>query len=193
MAKLSKFGEDFLLLALRIDKHIKGYVDFYFGPKKLQDVVSNEAVTSPNKLLDDCNTLQKNMFLQGCDKESKRYLEKNLIAMRTSIETLNAVEIPFREKFLRLYDVDLQPINETEFANLLEDLNEAYKGIGNLDERMKVLREKRKVPEDKVYPFFKKALTITKMKTEELFKDLLPIKEKILIELVKDDISNKLK
>ena len=187
MAKLSKFGEDFLLLALRIDKHIKGYVDFYFGPKKLQDVVSNEAVTSPNKLLDDCNTLQKNMFLQGYDKERERYLEKNLIAMRTSIETLNGVEIPFKEKFRRLYDVDLQPINQSELDNLIEDFNEVYKGTGSLNERMKVLREKRKVPGEKIYPFFKKALTITKMKTKELFGDLLPEKERILIELVNNN------
>ena len=58
---------------------------------------------------------------------------------------------------------------------------------------MKVLRETRKVPEDKVYPFFIKALTITKMKTKEFFRDLLPKKEKILIELVKDNNSNKAK
>ena len=193
MAKLSKFGEDFLLLALRIDKHIKGYVDFYFGPKKLQDVVSNEAVTSPNKLLDDCNTLQKNMFLQGYDKERERYLEKNLIAMRTSIETLNGVEIPFKEKFIRLYDVDLQPVNESELDNLIENYYDVYKGSGSLDERMKILRERRKVPEDKVYSFFKKALTITRMKTKELFGDILPKNERILLELVKDNDSNKLK
>ena len=31
--KLSEFGAEFLRLALRIDKHIKGYVDFYIGPK----------------------------------------------------------------------------------------------------------------------------------------------------------------
>ncbi|GAH43066.1 unnamed protein product, partial [marine sediment metagenome] len=30
--KLSEFGIKFLRLALRIDKHIKGYVDFYIGP-----------------------------------------------------------------------------------------------------------------------------------------------------------------
>ena len=193
MAKLSKFGEDFLLLALRIDKHIKGYVDFYFGPKKLQDVVSNEAVTSPNKLLDDCKTLQKNMFLQGYDKEREKYLEKIIIAMITSTETLNGVKIPFKEKFNRLYDVDLQPIKETEIDKLIEDFKEAYKVNGSIDERMKVLRERRKVPEDKVYPFFKKALTITKMKTQELFRDLLPINERIILELVKNTNNNEAK
>ena len=123
MAKLSKFGEDFLLLALRIDKHIKGYVDFYIGPKKLQKFVVNEAMTSPNKLLGECKTLQKKLFVQGYNKDREKYLEKLLIAMRTSIENLNGVEIPFKEKFMRLYDVDLQPVNETELDNLIEDFN----------------------------------------------------------------------
>jgi len=193
MVKISKFGEAFLLIALRIDKHIKGYVDFYFGPKKLRDIVNNEVVTSPNKLLNDCKTLQKKLFVQGYDKDREKYLGKLLIAMRTSIEKLNGVEIPFKEKFLRLYDVDLRPVNESELDNLLEEYNEAYKGTGSLDERMKVLRERRKVPEDKVYPLFKKALTITKMKTKKLFGDFLPKKERILIELVKDNNNNEAK
>ena len=193
MVKISKFGEDFLLLALRIDKHIKGYVDFYFGPKKLQDIVRNEVVKSPNIILNDCKTLQKNLFVQGYDKDRERYLEKDLIAMSTSIVTLNGVEIPFKEKFKRLYDVDLQPVNESELDSLIENYYDVYKGSGSLDERMKILRERRKVPEDKIYPFFKKALTITKMKTKELFGDILPKNERILLELVKDNNSNKLK
>ena len=42
MAKISKFGEDFLLLALRIGKHIQGYVDFYYGPENRKVINSNE-------------------------------------------------------------------------------------------------------------------------------------------------------
>ena len=41
MLKLSKFGEDYLLLAFRIDKHINGYIDFYIGPEKLKQIVGN--------------------------------------------------------------------------------------------------------------------------------------------------------
>ena len=185
--KLSEFGKRFLRLALRIDKHIKGYVDFYVGPKKLRKIVDNEVITSPKKLLTDCGALQKNLFKQGYNNDREKYLEKILIAMRTSIENLNGIEIPFKEKFLRLYDVDLQPVNESELDNLKEDFNEAYKGSGSLDDRMKFLRESRKVPEDKVYPLFKKALTITKLKTKDLFGDILPKKERILIELAKDN------
>jgi len=58
MVKISKFGEDFLLLALRIDKHIKGYVDFYFGPEKLKQIVKNESIKNPNRLLIDANDFE---------------------------------------------------------------------------------------------------------------------------------------
>jgi len=47
--KLSEFGKDFLLLALRINKLKIGYVDFYIGPKKLRKVVDNEELTSPKR------------------------------------------------------------------------------------------------------------------------------------------------
>ena len=75
MVKISKFGEEFLLLALQIDKHIKGYVDFYYGPEKLHQTVDNESLTSPNTLLNDSNNLIKQLEAQGYNKERERYIE----------------------------------------------------------------------------------------------------------------------
>jgi hypothetical protein len=98
---LSDFGRKFLCLAHRIDKHNKGYVDFYIGPKEIRKIVDNEAIISPSKLLTDCKALQKDLFKQGYDKNRERYLEKMLTAMRTSIEIINGAEIPFKEQFLR--------------------------------------------------------------------------------------------
>ena len=63
--KLSMFGKDFLLLALRIDKHIKGYVDFYIGPRKLRKIVDHESLISPNTLLNDSNNLINQLGSQG--------------------------------------------------------------------------------------------------------------------------------
>ncbi|GAH39596.1 unnamed protein product, partial [marine sediment metagenome] len=47
------------------------------------------SINSPNTLLNDCKTLEKELFKQGYDKKRERYLEKMLISMRTSIEILN--------------------------------------------------------------------------------------------------------
>jgi len=190
--KSSEFGENFLFLAHHINKHNKGYVDFYIGPKKIRKIVDNEAITSPSKLLTDCKALQKDLFKQGYDKKRERYLEKMLIAMKTSIEIINGAEIPFKEQFLRLYDVALQPVNESELDNLKEELNAAYGGHGSLEKRMNDLRIRRTVPEGKVFELFKKALNITRARTKELFVDLLPENEHVNIELVKNNNNNKI-
>lgn len=181
------FGKDFLLLALRINKHIKGYVDFYIGPLKLRKIVDRESLISPNTLLNDSNNLINQLGTQGYDKEREHYLDKLLVAMKTSIEELIGVEIPFKEKFLRLYDVDLQPAKEADLDNLKEAYEEAYKGSGSLEERMSKLRITRKVPESNVYKFFKKAVDITEKQTKKLFANLLPKNESIIIDVVKNN------
>jgi hypothetical protein len=188
--ELSEYGKRFLRLPLRIDKHNKGYVDFYTGPKKLRKLVENKAITSPSKLLTDCKALQKDLFKQGYDKKRERYLEKMLTAMRTSIEILNGVEIPFKEQFLRLYDVALQPVNESELDNLKEEFNAAYGGLGSLEKRMNDLRVRRTVPEGNVFELFTKAINITRERTKELFVDLLPKNEYVNLELVNNNSSN---
>jgi hypothetical protein len=184
MVKLSKFGEDFLLLALRIDKHIKGYVDFYFGPEELRQIVYYESLTAPNTLLNDSNDLIKQLRAQGYNKERERYIEKLLVAMKTSIEILIGSEISIKDQFIKLYDVDLQPAKEAELDNLKEEYEDAYKGSGSLEERMNKLRITRKVPVSKVFKFFKKAVDITEKQTKELFIDLLPKDERVIIDVV---------
>ena len=184
MPKLSKFGEDFLLLALRIDKHINGYVDFYFGPEKLRQIVNHESITAPNTLLSDSNNLIKQLGAQGYSKERERYIEKLLVAMKSSIEVLLGSKISVKDQFIKLYDVDLQPAKETELDNLKGAYEEAYKGYGSLEERMNKLRITRKVPESKVFKFFKKAVDITEKQTKKLFIDLLPKEESVIIDVV---------
>ncbi len=190
MTKISEFGKDYLLLALRIGKHIKGYVDFYYGPEKFRQIVENESLKSPNKLLKDSIALIKQLGAQGYEIKRERYLEKMLIAMKTSIELLIGIEIPIKDQFMKFYDVDLKPANESELSNLKEEFEEAYRGSESLEERMNKLRITRKVPESKVFKFFKKAVDITEKQTKELFIDLLPKNERIIIDVVKNDNSS---
>ena len=184
MTKLSKFGEDFLLLALRIDKHIDGYVDFYYGPEKLRQTVDCEPLTATNALLNDSNDLLKQLESQGFDKKRTRYIEKLLIAMKTSIEILTGAPISVKDQISRLYDVSLQPVNESKLYDLKEELHNAYGRSGSLEEQLRELRIQRKVSESDVFDLFKKALEIVKNRTNELSTSPLPKNETIIIELV---------
>lgn len=165
MVNTTKFGEEYLLLALRIGKHIKGYVDFYIGPKIYQQVVNNESILSPKKLLNNCKSLFEKLDSQGYGSNRERYLEKMLTSMRTTIENLIPNNIPIEEQFLQTYDVVLHPVKEVELENLKEEVNNAYGGAGNLEERIENRRLKRIIHEEKVFAFFKRALEITKKRT----------------------------
>jgi len=193
MVKISKFGEDFLLIALRIDKHIKGYVDFYIGPANLKQLVENESLTSPNKLLNDSNVLMKKLRAQGFDKKRIRYIEKLLVAMKTSIEILIGSTISVKDQISKLYNVSLQLVNESTLYDLKEDFNEAYEGSGSLEERLKELRIRRKVAESDVFELFKKALKIVKNRTNELSTNFLPKNETITIDLLAKKKENEVK
>jgi hypothetical protein len=191
--KFSEYGGRFLRLTLHMDKHIKGYVDFYIGPKKLREIVDNEVKASPNKLLSDCKALQKDLFKQGYNKKREQYLDKILIAMRTSIEKLIGIEISIENQFLRQNDITLRPVNDSELDNLKEEFNAAYGGLGSLEKRMNDLRVRRTIPEGKVFGLFKKALNITRERTKELFVNLLPENEHVNLELVKQNNNNEAK
>ena len=67
------FGKEYLLLGLRMDRLIDGFVDAYYGPSELKELVGNEKPFSPKKLLESCKKLQKQLKhnqqqLQTCHK-----------------------------------------------------------------------------------------------------------------------------
>jgi len=113
--------------------------------------------------------------------------------MKTSIEVLNGVEMSFRDKFQRLYDISLQPCEDSELIDLKEEHNVAYEGSGSLGEKLSKLRELRKISKSKVYDLFKEALKIVKNRTKELYPNLLPPKEEISIVLIGDKKNNEAK
>jgi hypothetical protein len=182
--RLSAFGEDFLKLALRIDKHNKGYVDFYIGPEYIRKKVEDESLLSPIKLLNDSQTLLSKLWKQGYEKDREKYIFKQLIAMRTSIEILLGYEIPFKKLILRLHDVELKPISDSELYDMKEDFDKANEGPGTLGERMKELRIRRTIPGKHVYKLFNKALKLVRNKTYELFYNILPDEELVTLVLV---------
>ena len=182
---VSEFGKNYLLLALRIGKHINNYVDSYFGPNELSNLVDNEVKTSPKKLLKDCTLLQSTLEDQGYTKKRTNFLRKMLRAMETSIRLQNGNNIPYIDQVRRLYDIEPTLIADSYFYQIAEDLSEAYQGKGMLEEKMKSTRKKRKIPKKKVIPMFHKSIDYVAKRTKELFFNLLPEDEEITINKVR--------
>ena len=51
-------ARDYILLALRLEQHIPGLVDGYFGPAALKGQVDMEQLAAPERLRDDAAALR---------------------------------------------------------------------------------------------------------------------------------------
>lgn len=179
----SAFGNDYLELGLRMDKHQNGYVDYYYGPSEIRERVDQETKIAPKQLLKDCSFLKKRVFDQGFDAKREGYLEKMLIAMEVTIERdFLGVKSSVEESVKLQADMELHLVKESRLDDLREQINDAYGGAGTLSERMKRLKEKRTVPKNEVLEAFQKGLDIAEQRTREVFPDLLPKEESIKLE-----------
>ncbi len=172
---ISKFGSDYLQLGLRMGKHQKGYVDYYYGPSKIKEKVNKESKTLPKQLLKDCSVLQKDVFKQNFDAKREKYLTKMLDAMELFVkQVFLKKKIPIEEALRIQCSVEIKPFKESEIDDLKDQFDEAYEGKGTLEERMNALRVKRTLPQGEVLAAFEKGVKIVEKRTKELFPDMLP-------------------
>jgi len=183
--ELNEFARSYLCLGLRINKHIPGYVEYYYGPPELKKKVDLEELISPRILLKDCKSLKTLLKKQDFEKKRYRFLDKTLTAIKTTLRTLNGEKIPYLEQVEKIFDI--KPVIYDEFLyTLTSKAEKLYKGNGTLPERIKRYSELRKIPLNKLKTLFLRAFEIAQIKTNEIFPNLLPDDEKIQVAEVKD-------
>lgn len=182
--KLSQFARDYLTLGLRINKHIEGYVEHYYGPSDLKNQVILEEKSSPKKLLIDCSNLMKILPNQGFDEKRLKFLSKNLNAIDAILHNLNGEQMSYLELVKNLFDFKPILYEDDYFYNLTTQADSCYKGNGSLSERINHYAQRRTIPTTKLTFLFKKALSITQERTNKLFPNLLPSTEQVEIEEV---------
>jgi len=132
------FGPLYCKLSLRIDKHLPGYVDAYFGPKRLQAEVDKERRKPISDLMEDAEKLRRRV--PTGDKVRETFLRKQLESILTTLRRLNGEEIPYREEVLRLFDIRITKLSEADLQKSRERLSDIF---GTSDPRRK-LKEWRK-------------------------------------------------
>lgn len=183
---IGNFGKDYLLLGLRMNKIIDGYVDAYFGPEEFKNTVDFEEPHSLNSLLKSCNELQNSLKDQNFIISRKKFLEKMLEAIRSSLEIKMGNNLPYLEQVKKLYDIQPELIDDSIFLSGVEELNSLYEGPGNLLERIIRSRKKKELSQDKIKEPFSQAFELLRKRTKELFPELLTPQEEIEIKIVKD-------
>ncbi|MFX1506506.1 MAG: hypothetical protein ACFFDC_10365 [Promethearchaeota archaeon] len=184
---IADFSRDYLLLGLRINKHIEGFVDSYYGPEELSTIVQQEEKKSPKNLLETVNKLIQALPDQSLIAERHRFISKSLSAMKTTTEILLGKTIDYLDKVYLLFDIKPEKTSESHLIDTVEQLDELYDGRGSLIERIEAEREKKTISIENAERIMLKALSITRNKTSETFSKLLPIDENVEVQIVTNE------
>ena len=176
--------ERYLLLSLRIGRHIDGFVDFYYGPPELAAKVDGEEPVAPGALAEEAWQLAVSIG-ELADTQRERWLAAQLEGLRTVAERLDGSPLSYEDEVRRCFGVDLDPATEDELAAAHRRLAELVPGTGDLGERYRAWRKEREMPADVVLPAAEALMAELRRRSDELFG--LPEGETAHIELVADE------
>lgn len=179
----NRWLEEYLLLALRIDKVMRGlsdkpYIDYYYGPPELRERVEAEAEMPAVELVEEAQTLIDTLAGQDFEPQRSRYLHKHVRAMETISRKMNGERLPLEDEVERCFDIRVTWIPETQFEEALALYNEALPGKGTLARRLFEWRRQYQLPWQKLEllpDMIERALTEVRRRTMRLVE--LPTEE----------------
>ena len=127
------FVERYLLLSLRLGRHIDGFVDFYYGPPGLAERVKGEEPAAPAALADEARELAGLVAGSDCDlgdPQRERWFAAQLEGLATVAERLDGRPLSYEDEVRRCFGIDLDPASEDELAAAHRRLDELHPGHG---------------------------------------------------------------
>ncbi len=180
MATLDTWGERYIRLGLRLERHIPGCVDSYVGPPGLREAVQAEEPRPPAALLDDLAALGQELPAQGYGARRRALLEKLLTAIETMVRKAAGESFSYREEVERCFDITPPWVDEARFAAAHTEMDGCLPGSGTLRERMQSYRDQFIVPEERVLPLVQTVLAELRGRT----RTLVPLPEDEDVEVI---------
>jgi hypothetical protein len=182
MGAIDSWGQRYLQLALRLDRHIPGYVDAYTGPSALRDAIAAEKVREPAGLLDDAGELAQELGELGYPATRQQFLEKQLRAMEALVRKLQGEDLSYRQEVGLFFDITPPKVAEETFLAAHAELDKLLPGEGPLVERLTAYRDQFIVPKETARKLIHAALPELRRRTQALVE--LPPGEQVEIDLV---------
>jgi hypothetical protein len=177
LARVDDLWERYLLLGLRLGRHVDGLVDAYFGPPALKERVDAERLTAPAELADEAGALAR--------RAPTPWLRAQLLGCETTARRLDGEPIAWSDEVERCYGVRPERTDEASFASAHEQLDAALPGDGDLGERYRSWIAEQALPAHALLQAATRFADALRTRTTELFG--LPDDEEARIELVTDE------
>jgi hypothetical protein len=129
-------ARDYLLLALRLDQHVPGLVDGYFGPADLKATVDTEQLRSPARLADDASALIERLPSEVEDDRRRAWLSAQLAALRTQALVAAGAGPAYLELLTRSFGWTPARRDEYVFAAAAAEIDRLLPGSARLADRV---------------------------------------------------------
>jgi len=143
-------ARDYILLALRLDQHIPGLVDGYFGPAALKAQVDMEQPRSAVRLRDDAAALRARLDAEVSDPDRRAYLDVQLVALETQAADVAGDGLPYLDHVSRCFDHTPAWIPDDRFEEAATSIDELLPGDGGLDDRLAAWDNTLEIPVDRL-------------------------------------------
>jgi hypothetical protein len=129
-------ARDYLLLALRLDQHVPGLVDGYYGPADLKARVDMESIRPPERLADDAAELRDRLANEIHEPQRRAWLAAQLLALETQAAALAGDSLPYVEHVTRCFGWSPLRRDESDFAAAGAEIERRLPGTGSLTARL---------------------------------------------------------
>jgi len=170
-------AEDYVLLGLRLGRHVDGLVDAYYGPPELKEQVDAEAVADAAALAADADTLLGRL--------EDGWLYDQVYGLRTYAGVLAGEQLSYSDEVEGCYGVRPQRVGTEQYEAVHDRLEGLLPGNGDLAARYEAWRESRIVPAEKVVPALRDVLSVLRERTAQVVS--LPAGEGAVVEEVRDE------
>lgn len=143
-------ARDYLLLALRLDQHIPGLVDGYFGPANLKAMVDTEQLRSPARLREDAAALRDRLTTEVVAPDRRAWLDAQLVALETQARALAGDGLAYLEYVARCFAYAPPRRPDAEFETAAASLDSLVPGDGSLTDRLEAWDARFEIPIDRL-------------------------------------------
>jgi hypothetical protein len=141
---------DYLRLGLRLDQHVPGVVDGYYGPADLKAEVDLEQRRSPARLLTDARALAERVEREVDDPDRRRWLADQIVALETQAQVLAGEPLPYAAQVERMMGFAPTIRDDSEFEAAAAQIDEHLPGPGTLSARLEAWDASLEVPVDRL-------------------------------------------
>ena len=170
-------AEDYLVLGLRLGKHVDGLVDAYYGPPELKEQVDAEDKIDAAQLAADARALEEAL--------EDGWLRDQVHGCATYARVLAGEEISYSDEVEGCYGVRPSRMPESVYEAVHAELDELLPGEGSLYERRQAWRERHLCDGETAIKVLDDLLPLLRERTDELVA--LPAGEELTIEPVDDE------